>query len=601
MLVLGTTVRTPAQELSEDKRSLKVLGKELSKLSQELADEYLDILEQLGDVIEEYNYYTQDLDESARSDHTISLERVRRNLENKTYIDSQEKLLDDVYDLVGEIKHLEAEHKIKFDTRRPQCCQAIHGLRRDLVIIADLLEDYINKETIDLLQEDDIRLYLEVFLEKVQKVLEEKHINLEEKLKALELSRLGPVVIIPPVPQVPPKTPQRIGTEKLGSRYSNRRTRGLDHEYEASAEVVQGKLPVYIVNPTGDILITGWNENLVSARLEIEVHAKSRLKEKDLIEQTSLEVRTEKGGCYVEVVYPKITDPGSSFLRSQLIVSVPAQNRVECENSFGEIMISALLSGITVTGNNSKVELDNVRGEVTIVNSMGLIEINDLVGPARIKSTYGNVLASGCDGDLHIDNAYAMIKLADTRGTVKIRNSGQITIDNHTGELNIKNDYGQVDIRGIDGRVVASNSYQPLVVSDISGSVKLENIHGLINASRIEGALIAVNQSGRIMVQMLMGPIDLTNKDGDIAVILDDDFTGVSSVVTYRGTISIALSRNPNLRITAEAKHGSITGTALSEITNRGNLQLAELKLGQGVNLLALSGKDVDIIINKHR
>jgi hypothetical protein len=153
--------------------SLKeLLNLRLNESQQDMLEEYLDILEDLQDILDDYGDYMEGSGPKGADHRVESVTRLRRNLDDGAYNSDPERLLDDIHETVDDIKKVERQHRVKFDTQSPRCCRLPRSLRKELVIVAELVEDYSEMQNESLVSRDDIKEYMDAALEYL-KVLED--------------------------------------------------------------------------------------------------------------------------------------------------------------------------------------------------------------------------------------------------------------------------------------------------------------------------------------------------------------------------------------------------------------------------------------------
>jgi DUF4097 and DUF4098 domain-containing protein YvlB len=575
--------------------ALKVLG-ELDLSSLDVADEYLDILEQFREMLDDYEDYLDDLNASSRRHHEISVDRLRRRLDDNTYNDDPEKLINDLSETIRAIKEIEKVHKAEMNSNNPRCCRVIRNLRKEMVILSDLVEDYNDQQAEMVLSRQEIRKYMAEALRAYGEALAESL----DPPPEIERETRGRYVVVPPAPSPPTPPSPTIGFPEW-QQYdkSGGKEVGFVRRFEDSLRV-SSRRPIKILNPAGGVQVMGWSENFVAATLGIEISANTRAKEKNFAYDTELRMTTERGAYQVEARFPKLDDPDTKIIRCLLLVNIPENMQVISDNSFGDVLASDLTDGISVTSRHSTVTLEDITGTVEVNNTMGKISLSDIRGSITARTSYSPISLIGCDGAIEIENAYAAVSLTDTRGPADIKNSGQITVKDHQGRLTINNTYGLVQLYDIEGDVLVSNAYQPIELVSVKGSARLDNLFSQIKISDISGSVTASNSHGLIQVDELEGPVELNNKNGSITLVLDSYFSGASTVTTSHGTVNLIVHDEPDLKILARVTDGSITSPFTYRVDTDGNATNAEWVLGDGGEILRIIGDNSNLVVRDH-
>jgi hypothetical protein len=385
-----------------------------------------------------------------------------------------------------------------------------------------------------------------------------------------------------------------IYSPKLGKSVIRK---GAQHQSQGQVSVSHSSWPIVIENPSGDVIITGTSDKIISARLSIEIASTSHAKEREYLDRAVLSVGGESGQYTVSVDLPRLSDHRTELLGSTLEVSVPRSNKVECTNAFGQARISGISALVTVDGDNSSIEIERVTGGTVVRNSMGSVVLTNISGGVDVETSYAPIEMIRCSGSMIIENQYSQITMEGCQGVAEINNTGQIEVTGHDGNLTIENAYGRVEIDKINGDVFVKNGYQALVVTNISGSADLENQYAEISVEDIGGSLTVTNNNGQIFVEALAGPVELNNYYGNTSISLNRTFKGGSTITSTGGTIKIAFVEQPNLVLSLHTVGGSISSSVPLSVKTHGESKSAELVLGEGGKGLDISGTGSAIIL----
>ncbi|MCD6249168.1 MAG: hypothetical protein J7J98_02390 [candidate division Zixibacteria bacterium] len=602
----------------DDTKLEKLLKNKLDYTHQDMLEEYMDILEDLQDILDDYGDYMEDSGPDGNDHRVNSLTVMRRNLDDGTYNSDPEKLLEDIYETVDDIKEIEQRHRVKFNTNSPRCCRLPRSLRKELIIIAELVEDYSETQSESLVSREDIEEYMDATLE-YREILEDHEALAEldeDELRELEktLESLGlaekiriiadivqqavppdppSIIFVPDIPEAPgaPKAP------RIFYKHDKHEKIGACQQSSGVITVSNSSIPIVLENPTGDIIVTGSDTDEITATLELEVAASSHSEEKKYLSQIVLAVGNDDEHYYVSVDLPRLFNHKTDLLTCVLTVEVPESNRLECNNSFGRIAISDMNAAVSIDGKKSIIALNRINGKVDVDNSTGPITLDNVVGQIRVENSYGAIELTECSGTIVIDNDYNTVRLLRSNGRLEINNTGKIEVIDHKGDLTIENAYGNIEIDDVDGSVVVHNAYKSIIVSNVSGSAELGNEYGEISVDNIRGSLLAQTSNGPIYAEDIDGPIDLSNNYGNISVTLGANFKGGSSISNTGGTIKIAFTEHPDLLLDIVTDGGTISSNLPISVRTSGNSKAAELVLGDGGQVLELIGTNTAVII----
>jgi len=613
ILVCATTAWSQVR----DQELLDRLETQLDALSRDIAQEYLDILESLQDVIDDYADYMTQTSADAAAHRVEGVERIQRKLQEKVYVDNPEALLEDLNSAINDIKAIETAHRVKFNSNSPSCCRLGRSLRKELVIIAELVEDYSEKQSDRVLKRDDTRKYLEAAFQYLAALKQPKNSaklndEVRQALEALKALGLDDYIIaypdeseppeVPELPELPelveppeaPEPPVVIWEPRTG-KFAGRR--GAEHEAQGQVSVSGSSLPIVVENPSGDVFISGSSSKTITASLRLEVAASTHAKEQDYIERTLLLVAKEDGQYTVRIDLPRLSDHRTELINCVLEVSVPQANPIDCRSAFGKVSISDVSGNITVSSSNSQITIERASGGAAISNSMGPVELIEISGDIEVKNSYAPISITACTGAMVLENQYGPITLTGSEGRVEIENTGPIEIMDHDGNVTIDNLYGAVDAENIRGDVIAKNGYAPIRIRDVSGSADLENQYAEISAKQVGGSVSIANQYAPIFVESLDGPVDLSNYYNNISIDLDRGFRGGSTISNTEGTVNVTVVQQPNLVLSVYVERGNISSSLPLTVKTRDDVKSGELVLGEGGDRLEINTSGGTIII----
>lgn len=581
----------------------------LDEYARQAADEYLEAIEQLQDILNDYSSYFSRMDDATLRAYQISFEQFASGIDRGTYSENPQYLSEDLTKFIENLHDQEAKLKSEKDAKDRKLFVLVQNLRKDLTVVNDLIEGDIEKK---LAKHEKLRGQIEKYIQ-LELAQNQVHFLTIEQEKAVEslIHQKGGKIVTPgtdgkgqdwyvvkppePKPVTPPdiylQTPSVPGVNEVG----------LVRKYADTLAIASSATSIYVTQPLGTIQVSGWNDDIMTAELEVEVSAETHELEKKFFDATTLRIAVEKNGYYVETVFPKLTDPRTKILRATLRVNVPIDNPIVCDNSFGEISARDLESGLMVKGRYSKINLGSIEGKVRVENSMGAIDIKDVEGPLNVLNSYAEITIKSCDGSMSIQNDNASITISHCEGNARVINSGSITIVDHTGDVSVENSNGEVDVHNLDGNLTAFNSYRPMIVSYVDGSVSLENTNAEIQAKEISGALDANSRYGSILATAVEGPLTVTSENGNVTVILDQELRGSSTINSLSGLIDISVPGDADLLVKAETEGGLIQSSFPITLSTSNQITSGEIKLGEGNSTLSLKGKKSSININKTR
>lgn len=580
----------------------------LSQDALRLADDYLDVLQQLETLTHSYTGFFQTLQSKLSADEQQSLNLISVKLEEGSYVENLDGLQADV---TGLLQALAArENELKDNDER------VYRLSRSLRQELEALRGFLQEDVVIRLQQNrkmsqSIRAYLreregansaEVSTEQHGNVITvivnypDTTIQYRHPTDKKAFVSINENFSPPSVPHPPMITINR------DLRFVHKRGGiGVVRELVDSISVTSNLEPIHITNPIGDMEISGWDQGKVLVHSEIELSAGSRERVKELSQQIELQLCPKDDGICAELVLPNITDPQIKILNCTFQISAPKNNPLVVHNSFGDVMIREIHNDVNLNASNSRVTMKDINGHTEVVNSMGKVDLSNVTGFIRVTNSFGPVKVSRCSGDMEIENSFSSISLTRCEGNAVIRSSGHVEILRHSGSILIGNTNGEVVVTELDGDLTAQNSYQLLSLQDIFGSAKVENANGAIEAKNIHGEFSANNSFGPIYASLLTGPIHFACQNGIINLTVRSGLKGPSSISSSFGAVKLVVSPDSDVLFIATTVGGDIQSHFPMAIEEEGATKTAKFSFGEGKNSFTVSGNNSTIIISEAR
>ncbi|MBD3401730.1 DUF4097 family beta strand repeat protein [candidate division GN15 bacterium] len=610
----GTVAQAPVP-LTEEVEASKPEKQDLPREAQRVAEEYLDVLEQLRAVLADYTTYMRELDPRKRQEITSELNRFTRRFEAGEYAANARDLTESLRKYIAVLREEEEQLAQTQVTVDQELQRTLRNLRRELVVIENLVDEDV---LVDLSRLDEsneaIRTYVRAQLQELQAPSVEFLYRGSGSDDSIYVQVSGDsvgnsyVVVVPRAPTVPkpPRPPKMPGVRSPADQPTRSPTpapslMGLERTLTKAVAVTDFDKPVSITLEAGDVVITGSGGQSIEATLHIEVASSSRAKEKSFANGVSLALTNDRNSYTVGADFPTIRDPETQVLQTLLHLEVPDELPVLATNTFGKLTATGTRRSLEIRGDHSEIILVDCEGIIDVENTIGSIALTDVEGELEITNSYGTISFDDCRGELYVENMYGDVSLRDTDGEVSIKNSGAITVREHVGPLRIDNTNGIVDIADVRGNLVAFNTFQPLVIRDVEGDVRLENANASLTVSDVTGRADATNRFGAIRASHLSGPMRLRNENGSIDLTVDEQVYRQSTISALSGEVTIWIDEDADVTIQAETLEGTIASPFPMNLQDRGERQEATIRLGDGSGTLAVTGTNSSIAIKKRR
>lgn len=617
-----------------------------------LAEDYCGLLDRLEKTSTDYVKYLSTFNNLYAQKSQKQLLTLLVNIKTETYCIDVETLIDDLDNIIADLEDYEDEVSAQDEKK---LYRLIKKLRFEIQLIQELLEEdiasnlnesetsltaltnYIKKEREEnilrvpyeksvALLADDLRIKLEHKQDQAEEFkIQLTDEQLEQIDEALKLTKELVAVITMEIQDsdipMPPDAPDAPGLQELEVKleamekareafeskveaqadaysftYKYGKT-GVSREYVDSMHIISSHTPIYINNKSGDVEISGWDKNLVKVVYEIEVIAENNDMANDLIDEISLNLTTADNTVYLQADIPSLSDPRRKILKSQMIVVVPSNNKVICENAFGDTFVKNIKKHVSIKTNNSDVYLKNIKGGLDASVTNGTISGSLLRDTINIVNKLGEVILKECRGYFTIDNSYSPVELIACTGPAKITNNSEVTVTNHDGDVDITNANAQIDIDKIQGNLTAVTSFKPLYINGINGSINVTNNNALINVRGITGNFAAFNTSGQIIARDLNGPISITNNNGTTSLTLPQQFRGPSNILSNYGTINLTVNKNSDLLLN-NLVEGGVVRSNIHKASGK-DASTTTFAFGNGSEKLDINGVSTTIVINQ--
>ncbi|MCW3085473.1 MAG: hypothetical protein JWP12_2839 [Bacteroidetes bacterium] len=200
-------------------------------------------------------------------------------------------------------------------------------------------------------------------------------------------------------------------------------------------------------------------------------------------------------------------------------------------------------------GSVLKIRLENESKYVLIAGDYKVHAVIDLNVPDSIS--------------LMINNAYGDVKMNGIR-TEKcnlVTSSGELTVENGNGNIELNSSYGDVVISDFKGDVVVTASSGDVGISNLNGNLKITAAYGSIVLKSITGDATINAVSGNVNICAMFGNLDVISEYGDITL---QDYKGTPKLYASSGDIT---GKNVELKegMTTKSNYGSVSMSLLND------------------------------------
>lgn len=233
--------------------------------------------------------------------------------------------------------------------------------------------------------------------------------------------------------------------------------------YEANENTV-----LKVTNINGNIEIISWDGNTVT----LDAKTKS-YKGNDELDKIKIDVVESDNVIDIETTF---LGPGNVEASTDMTIKVPTFITVD-----------------NVTTSNGKVQISNIKGNISVHSSNGEIKIVDVDGYVKARSSNGNLEIKGTTGiyDLETSNGEIYVEIFDFKDNIKIESSnGRIRVYinpllNANIEMSTSN--GQISINGLSlDLTISEETYKSGKLGEGDNRISISTSNSDINLYKLE-------------------------------------------------------------------------------------------------------------------
>jgi DUF4097 and DUF4098 domain-containing protein YvlB len=161
-----------------------------------------------------------------------------------------------------------------------------------------------------------------------------------------------------------------------------------------------------------------------------------------------------------------------------LEIVVPQKASLTVRDERGDVTVSELLTGISITAQHGDVEVRDTAGDVDIDMRRGDVKVTDTKGDIKISGKGGEVDVVGASGGLTLDGEfYGPIRAEKVlKGVRFISQRTDLTLTQLTGHMEAGS--GNLEIADAPGNLTLRTNSYDVNVENPGGKVKIDNRNG---------------------------------------------------------------------------------------------------------------------------
>ena len=168
---------------------------------------------------------------------------------------------------------------------------------------------------------------------------------------------------------------------------------------------------------------------------------------------------------------------------------------------------------LVVSHGSGSMELRGV-GPLRISDGSGNIRIEDASGDARISDGSGNVIVRGMHGSLTVSDGSGHVSVGDVTGEVEIKDgSGDISIDRVSHDVKVLDGTGEIVVENLDTSVSVIDSTGDIAIRHVGRNVEIVDSSGDVSVSDVGGDLrVRHNCSVDVQYSDVKGSVSIPEK-----------------------------------------------------------------------------------------
>ena len=268
-----------------------------------------------------------------------------------------------------------------------------------------------------------------------------------------------------------------IGKQKLNMDFGDMSGDSHEFDLDVAPKTVPPNARISIRNGHGDLSVRGADSTEIRVSGKKNVNAWSDNEADQLAKKANLQI-TQNGDGY-EIVTPGF-ETASSRVAMDLDVAVPQKSSLTVRDERGDVTVSDMLTGISVTAQHGDVEVRDTAGDVDIDMRKGDVKVTDTKGDIKIAGKGGEVNVLGATGGLTLDGEfYGPIRAEKVlKGVRFISQRTDLTLTQLTGHMELGS--GNLEIADTPGNLTLRTSSYDVSIENPGGRVKVDNRNGSV-------------------------------------------------------------------------------------------------------------------------
>lgn len=351
----------------------------------------------------------------------------------------------------------------------------------------------------------------------------------------------------------------------------------VEYKYDISENTA-----IDIYSRSGSVNIKSWKRDYVSIKATMVSWSWKGEKE---LESVRVEVKkdTVAGVLAISSVYIELDNTVNVYYD----IAIPYSGRLRnVEILEGDINVDGVRGDISLESSNGRIKLQDVSADITISTTNGAVELDSCLGNNRIKTTNAKIKIIDSLGDNYIENSNGRVEVINVAGNVKIDSrGGGVKVVDSTGRIEISSTFGKIDVLDCIGDVSARVDFGKVRMQNLDGYLDVVTGNGDIEILQTKGIIRAETGNGDIEAELYNIKVDdgvrFKTNNGDIELHLHYNLDADVKIYKPRGRlkiydVEIEFEENNNKKRLLEGRMGN-GGAELYIESQNGDIKLYEL------------------------
>ncbi len=240
-------------------------------------------------------------------------------------------------------------------------------------------------------------------------------------------------------------------------------------------EVEPGQKLVVEIKAGSDIIIEGWNKNIVD--LDAEISGR---------DADDIEINMSKTSYGVLIKADYKTQRHSRSTNGEVKIKVPEKFNVKLETMGGKLEVKNVEGDLKGTTMGGSLTLKNLKGDISFSTMGGSVELSDSEVNGKVSTMGGKVLVENVVGDVDASSMGGNVVQRNVKGS-KSSIGKEVWIKTMGGEINVDEAMNGASLRTMGGDITVNQAAEYVKANTMGGDIVIKEIAGWVDASTMGG------------------------------------------------------------------------------------------------------------------